>query len=407
MPSSKPLTSVATAKRDIDGEVRKANEAIAIRPMTGESLTFLTRKLYNTMLFHAQQQGVSKARYSMPLRTITHGADFNSNDIGLVKEHLKKMRRTEVEWNDPGKEWGVASLVSEAVIRKVNDELVLEWEYTSTIQQKLLSPSRYTPIALAHQAVMRTHGGLALLEICLRYETFVGQLTERKPWEWWYPVLTGNTESKARTSKLYFYRYFKRDTIKTAIAEVNGLTDFVVELIEHTKGRKVLDIQFKVCKKVQPDLAGMEHSAIVDMSLMSRMLVIGLKEPDAQKIYANHEENLIRAALDATEKKMRSKVRPDSAVAYFRSALNSDWIQPADQVVVKPKISAPKDLPKPAPSAVTTAALEAFNSLADDEKGRLLEEFVTENPSLASRVRTNPDAAVVRNMLGPWLVKRG
>lgn len=401
---SKSLTAKQSGTERIDGEVRKANEAIAIRPMTGESLTFLTRKIYNTMLFHAQKQGADKKRYRMALRTITHGADFNSNDIGLVKEHLKKMRRTEIEWNDPGREWGIASLVSEAVIKKENDELILEWEYPSTIHQKLLLPSKYTPIALAHQAVMRTHAGLALLEICLRYETFVGGVTERRPWEWWYPVLTGNVESEARTSQQYFYRYFKRDTLKAAMNEVNSLTDFRVELIEHTRGRKVLDIQFRISKESQ---TGFDFEApLFDISLVSRMLALGLKESDAQKIYSSHEENRVRAALNATERKLKSRSKPDSPVAYFKSALVSDWLIPVEQKAPPVRPSGATALPKPTSSEETLAALEAFDALADSERKAILEDFVADNPMLSARVRANPNTGFIRKILGPWLVKR-
>jgi hypothetical protein len=238
-------SKLPATQESIKGELfNKANEAIAIRPVAGEALTFLTRKLYNTMLFHAQKLGVDQRVFQMPLRVITQGSDFDSHDIQLLKNHLTRMKRAEVEWNSPSKEWGISSLVSEAMIRKVNGELVLFWEYSTTIQRRLLNPQQYTPVALAYQAIMRTHAGLALLEICLRYETWHKDLTDSKPWEWWYSVLTGNVDVATVAVRKHFYRYFKRDTIKPALAEVNSLTEFNVELIEETKGRKVINLTF-------------------------------------------------------------------------------------------------------------------------------------------------------------------
>lgn len=357
---------------EIEGEVRKANEAIAIRPVGGEALTFLTRKLFNTMLFHAQKQGMQKRTFVMPLKAITKGADFDSHDIQLIKEHLRKMKRSEVEWNSPGKEWGISSLVSEAVIRKEAGELVLYWEYGSSIQERLLDPRQYTPVALAYQAIMRTHAGLAMLEICLRYKTFSAGLSERRPWEWWYGVLTGNTDSEDVGSRKYFYRYFKRDTIKPAIQEVNSLTEFDVELIEHTQGRKVVDLQFKIGKREQKTLE--LNSQIIDASLITRMMRLGLKEQDAQKIYSSYEKNRIRSALDVTEKKMRSKAKPESPIAYFRSALSADWLHPVEQCPT-PAVPKKEALPNPEKLAARKAAMESFKALPDSEQKELMAKF--------------------------------
>lgn len=396
--TSKNLPAVT---QDLEGEVRKANEAIAIRPIGGEALTFLTRKLYNTMLFHAQKQGAENRVFEMPLKAITKGSDFESHDTQLIKDHLKKMKRAEVEWNSPGKEWGISSLVSEAIIRKVGGELILRWEYGSSIQGRLLNPLQYTPVALAYQAVMRTHAGLALLEICLRYESFSVGLTERRPWEWWYSVLTGNIDGNEVGNRKHFYRYFKRDTIKPAVQEVNSLTEFEVELIEHTQGRKVLDLQFRISKRAQKQLD--LDSQVIDVSLITRMMSLGLKELDAQKVYSTHEENRIRSALEVTEKKMKSKSKPDSAAAYFRSALNSDWLQ--TEVKVLPPSSKNEPKPEPPPDPVLAARAEAelavFDKLSESEQEDLWRSFIQ-----ATGAKTVKRGVVGRKMLGAWLAKQ-
>lgn len=73
--------------------------------------------------------------------------------------------------------------------------------------------------------------------------------TDASP-EWWFSVLTGNPNA---TPDTHFYRYFKRDTLTPAIAEINAIAKIHVELLEH-KGRKVLEIQFAIMISAQTSL---------------------------------------------------------------------------------------------------------------------------------------------------------
>ena len=84
--------------RDDDQSVAKANEAIAIRPKRGK-LTLLSRRIFNVLLFHAQQQGVDKPRYSILLSELIDDARFNSNNTELLKSHLRDMQATTIEWH--------------------------------------------------------------------------------------------------------------------------------------------------------------------------------------------------------------------------------------------------------------------------------------------------------------------
>jgi len=83
---------------------------------------------------------------------------------------------------------------------------------------------------------------VALYEICSRYRE-VGQ-TARQPWSWWRPVLSGKPETEE--TRRQEYRFFMRDVLKPALAEVNAVTDLVVELVESRSGRCISDLQFKV-----------------------------------------------------------------------------------------------------------------------------------------------------------------
>ena len=75
-----------------------------------------------------------------------------------------------------------------------------------------------------------------------------------------------------------------------------------------------------------------EHPNVFDSTLVDRMVKIGIPLKDAQTLYADSEENRIRAALQMTEQRMRSTSLPPvrSAAALFKDALKKGYAPPVE-----------------------------------------------------------------------------
>ncbi|SAK56142.1 plasmid replication protein [Caballeronia glebae] len=351
-------------------ELRKAVEAIAIQPKSGK-ITLLTRKLFNVLLAVAQQADESGDTYRALLSDIVANSAFDSNDTALVKEHLRRMVSVQVEWSTgtssqkPGRKWGISTLIADAEILEdpTTRRVWVEFSFAPKIKKKLLDPVQYARLSLQFQSQLRSSAGLALYEICVRYLTNPSHLTMRETWEWWRPILSGTPDTEAGDEAKREYKYFKRDYLRPAIAEVNAVTNIFVELVEHREGRRVAEIQFRVTERKQPMLALDEHPNVFDSTLVDRMVKIGIPLKDAQTLYADSEENRIRAALQMTEQRMRSTSLPPvrSAAALFKDALKKGYAPPVE--VLPPATSG-------AASRTSAAA-----SGADDLKARLLSEF--------------------------------
>ncbi|MFM0321987.1 replication initiation protein [Caballeronia glebae] len=351
-------------------ELRKAVEAIAIQPKSGK-ITLLTRKLFNVLLAVAQQADESGDTYRALLSDIVANSAFDSNDTALVKEHLRRMVSVQVEWSTgtssqkPGRKWGISTLIADAEILEdpTTRRVWVEFSFAPKIKKKLLDPVQYARLSLQFQSQLRSSAGLALYEICVRYLTNPSHLTMRETWEWWRPILSGTPDTEAGDEAKREYKYFKRDYLRPAIAEVNAVTNIFVELVEHREGRRVAEIQFRVTERKQPMLALDEHPNVFDSTLVDRMVKIGIPLKDAQTLYADSEENRIRAALQMTEQRMRSTSLPPvrSAAALFKDALKKGYAPPLE--VLPPATSG-------AASRTSAAA-----SGADDLKARLLSEF--------------------------------
>jgi hypothetical protein len=142
---------------------------------------------------------------------------------------------------------------------------------------------------------------------------------------WWASVLTGRSDITTVD-----YRILHRDTIKKALAELDTLSeDFRMEVVEHKRGRKVEELQFRVLPKPQASLEGLRESArnVFDLQLVERIIAIGFKRSDAQDLYAVTDEGVLRAAVDHVEQRMKSAALPPlkSAAAYLRDALKKQY----------------------------------------------------------------------------------
>jgi hypothetical protein len=164
-----------------------------------------------------------------------------------------------------------------------------------------------------------------LYEIGARYLTSPNGLTMREDLLWWASVLTGKSDIKKVE-----YRDFNRFTIKKALVELDTLSEeFRLELIEHKKGRKVEELQFRVIRKQQATLTGLKESAknVFDLSLIERVVAIGVKRAEAEDLYAVTDEGALRAAVEHVEQRMKSTVLEPlkSPTAYLRDALKKQY----------------------------------------------------------------------------------
>jgi hypothetical protein len=287
-------------RRTTDGPVeilRKPVNTLAIVPKSAR-ITPLGRKSYNVLLFEAQEQGLDKDVFRTPLSRVLKGVDFGSNHHDLVKKHLRAMVSTTVEWQSPttgeGTSWNVSGLLAHAKLTKERNEVWVEWSYAVNLKQELLAPTVFARLRLEVISQLRTHAGIALYEICMRYRD-VGR-TSRQPWRWWVPVLTGQPESE-RTAKLE-YRIFKRDTLKPAIAEVSALTELDIELVEHKQGRFISEVQFGIRTRKQAALP-LNGPEPVDLALIVRAGELGIADEKAEELVSEYGQEAVRAALEA------------------------------------------------------------------------------------------------------------
>ena len=330
MAEDKPKRAVSRQSPTAEEQsVAKANEAIAIRPKRGR-LTLLSRRIYNALLFHSQRQGVDEPVYRLALSELIGDARFNSNNTELLKSHLRDMQATTIEWSTSStslKRWVSSQLLGTVTIEEEGRgrPCIVTWSYPDEIKERLVKPHQYTRVLLEMSSQMRSYSAAVLYEIGARYLTSPGRLSMREDVVWWAAVLTGRSDIKEVD-----YRFLKRDVINKAIAEIDALCDdFGLELIEHKRGRKIEEIQFRVVPKLQQRLEDLTapNRNVFDLELVGRLIALGIKQDEAQDLYATTDEGQLRTTLDHVDQRQHSTVLPvlKSPAAFFKDALKKGY----------------------------------------------------------------------------------
>jgi hypothetical protein len=382
------------AKGDLK-EFRKTNEAIGLRVSEGR-LSLLSRKIFNVMVYHAQRvrkkgenapidTEAAKNYYWIPLVDVARDAAYDSKDTELLKEHVQELQNIRI-YSEDAIQWTSERLVSSVKLvnpkglKKKGGMLWFGFAFPPEVESMVMSPGSYTKLSVYYQALLRSGASLALYEICRRYATNPSKVTNRADWEWWHGALTGNPVREA----LPEYKYFKRDVIKTAIAEINMVTDINVELIEHKQGRRVTALQFRVEPAHQSPLL-MPPPPVIDGELVQRMMALGLSQEDACNLLATTDEAKLRATLELTEARVRNAraAKIESPAGYFKTALRDGYASPTE-VAKKTLLKSPK---KPNVAASIDAirekyfverakdALGMYGELAKDEQDGWLTKF--------------------------------
>lgn len=412
-------------------EFRKTNETIGLRVMEGR-LSLLTRKVFNVMMYHAQELRMpghnapidtpaAKKYFWIPLADLAREAAYDSKDTEYLKQQLDELQNIKLLMEND-RQWTSERLVASVTLvnpqglKKHSGQVWFGYAFPPEVHELVMAPGTYTRFSIFYQGLLRSGSALALYEVCRRYATNPSRVTISETYEHWFGVLTGNPI--VRNAEPTPYKYFKRDVIKPALAEINALTDITVELIEHKKGRRVERLQFRVEQNKQPQL-GFPSPPIVDMALMAQVMKFGFTQPDASDFLAQHGQEKVRACAAFVEARLTQKnsAQLDSPAAYFR------WSLKVGNVVAHGLHQQPASAsPAPAPakkregnksegptvmerflSARAQDAMTIYKKLEEDGCASVFERFKLSHQQAKSlKLERGMDSPMVRALFTRW-----
>jgi len=384
---------------DVDDLLLKHVNAVALMPIPGgRRISLLGRRLFNVLLHRSQEEG-ERDEYEARLHEVISAADYNSKDTAPLKKILKELMSTTVEWQSPSsgeiETWDACNLLSGAGLTKDKrtGAVTVRWRFDSKVRAQLLSPDRYARLSLEAITQLSSHAAMALYEICARYVDNPGHKTARQHWRWWKPVLTGYAGDDSKSE----YRFFKRDVLHRAIAEINERTNLEVSgPLEHKErdNKTVAEIQFEVWLKGErrPREASppLHEVSPQDLPIIGRAISAGVKQEQAEDLLRKHGRGPLNAAVDDLERRLEMPVAVVGEVRKPASWLKDNLERKAKQaraLAAAPgtkQISADEMKRRKAAWTETwlrtrkADLLRGFDELTEPEKTQLLSDFRSE-----------------------------
>jgi hypothetical protein len=404
-------------------QFRKTNEAIGLRVVEG-NLSLLSRKVFNVMMYHAQEMKepglnapidtpAAKKYFWIPLSDLARDAAYDSKDVQYLKQQLEDMQNIKLLMENE-RQWTSERLVSSVTLvnpegfNKHSGQVWFGFAFPPEVHEQVMAPSTYTRLSIVYQSSLKSGSALALYEICRRYATNPSKVTFIQSYEHWYGVITGNPISAAAPP---VYKYFKRDTLKPAIAEINALTDINIELVEHKNGRRVEKLQFRVEQNLQPQLE-FPAPPVIDVELIGRIMKFGFSQSDASDLIAKHPDDVIRAAIARVEIRAEStNMSPlGTPAGYFRWTLQDIAKNPHSLLLSAPRAPAAKRPGGPSVmekflTARAGEALSVYKELDEKERKHIFESFKAWNTNKALKFDKGIESAMVRSIFSTWYAK--
>lgn len=401
-------------------EIRKSNEAIGLRVVSGR-LTLLNRKVFNVLMYHAQRirklgqdapidTPAAQKYFWVPLSVLARNASYDSRDMQFLREQIAEMQdiklllETDRQWTS---ERLIASVtfVNPKGLHSRSGQVWVGFAFPPEVHESVMQPETYTRLSIHYQGLLKSGTALALYELCRRYATNPSKLTSTYSVEHWYGLLTGNPMPE-KPEDLPEYKYFKRDVLKNAIAEVNRITDIEVELIEHKLGRRVQQLQFRV--EFKPDTQNETRAPFtIDLSLLEKLMALGMTQQEASNVIGEYPDEKITQALAVVAVRLNSAngAPVNSKVAYLRWALKSDAKLPEKKTEPKLKNGAAVDGPTLLERFLASRAklaLDVFREMDADQRAATYEQFKAQATGKILALDKALEHGVTRTALSLW-----
>lgn len=309
-------------------EVIKASGAIEI----SNEITLLQRRAWNYLLAHAYNDLASTDIFEIRVKDLAEALGYDSNDQEYIKDSLRALRDTRIEFNllgkDNRKEWHMYSLLADAVI--ING--VCKYSYGGLLKQRLNNPAMYARISLSLQNKFTSKHSLALYELAVDYFRVVDNRGETP----WISLEKLGLLFAVKADEIKTFKVFNRDVIKKAVKEINSKSDLWIDVEYRREVRKVIAVKFLILHNpnaivdITPPRKRENHPSLLlpflDCPDLFDSLTneFGLSRGAAVDILKSKDEFYVREVLESVRGKIEANQVRDIP-AFTMTALQKDF----------------------------------------------------------------------------------
>jgi len=354
---------------------------------TDGQLSLLQRKLSNVLLVNAYDSLLTQAEHEIDEKTLCVMLGYDSNDRVPLKRALKALAAIQAEWDildDGGDEveWGVASLLSHAVLSKGR----CRYGYAPALAEKLYNPAIYANINMKVQRRFKSGHALALYENCYRFKK-VGSTG-------WWPIQTFRKLLGVGESDYYkAFKHLNAKIIKPVVKEINKHSDIEITPEFKKQGRSISQIRFIIKPSEQLPLIDIDDDdSVKGTPVYERLIALGISHKLAQQWIVAHGEAYVQEKLDYADSQRDTGKIKGSVSGFLNAAIEQDYkvvpirpkaqkSNPATQLKLDKKTREERERSAAIAEEkrVTKIAAEKgrawLSTLPEDRQGELLVEF--------------------------------
>jgi len=287
---------------------------------TDGQLSLLQRKLSNVLLLNAYDELLTKPEHEIDEKTLCAMLGYDSNDRAPLKSALKALAAVQAEWDildDSGGEleWGVASLLSHAVLSKGR----CRYGYAPTLAEKLYNPDIYASINMSIQRRFKSGHALALYENCYRFKN-VGSTG------WWDIQLFRRLLGIGDSDYYKSFKHLNAKIIKPVTKEINKSSDIQITPEFKKQGRSISEIRFLISPNPQLPLMDIDDDdSVKGTPIYGRLMALGISHKLAQQWIVMHGEEYVREKLDYTSNQNKEGRIRGSVSGFINAAITKDY----------------------------------------------------------------------------------
>lgn len=280
------------------------------------NISLLQRKLFNYLLAFAYPKLANCESFSIDLNFLVKSIGFNSHNLHYLKNALKSLLWSVVEFNLLSKDkdsWSATTLLSWVEIKK----WVCEYSFSPLLRKKLYQPNIYAKIKLSMMLKFSSKYSLALYELLVDYQTIEQT-----------PIIGLNDFRKLMWLQSHQYQEFKRlstRVIKPAIDELESLGYCRASIIYTRENRRIVALKFKF-KQLQSNKNRVLDDKVLHYPVLENKLVkeFWLTQRQAQKTIKEFPVPYIKESLLIIKHQIK-KQTIKNIPAYTLTVLKNDY----------------------------------------------------------------------------------
>ena len=312
----------------INDNLIKNSAVVAI----SNKISLLQRKIFNFLIAFAYVDLQTKESFSVDIKYLKLLVWFNSKNLSYLKESLRELLSTVVEFNLLWKDkesWSATTLLSSVEFH----EWLCTYSFSPVLRKKLHQPNIYAKIKLSMMKLFSSKYSLCLYEIFIDYHNI-----------WQTPIISLNDFRKLMWIEKHQYVEFKRlslRVIKPAVDELSSIWWYRVKLDYIKQNRKVIALKFYFTEVAKAKKPIQEMKVFNNLDLQNKLVKdFWLSLRDSQKIIKIYPIPYIKESLWIIKQKISQKV-VKNIPAYTITVLKNDYT-PVTNKQKKPILSSSK-----------------------------------------------------------------